>query len=183
MMQTISQEVARIINWAYDRATADHGTWKTYTKTNAKANTTKKSTTKSQNPTQETQETTDSTEKKRSTSPQKRVRLEEIRQWLEANESLRYNEISGTIERYINQKWTPITDRTVNAMWEDINNSFDRYITISDFQNVLNSDYVAIYNPITEYIDHLPQWQPGDHDYLAELMSHVHTTTDNLFQI
>ena len=39
--------------------------------------------------------------------------------------------------------------------------------------SIIESEYVPSYNPFVAYLESLPQWHEGDHDYIADLAATV----------
>ena len=54
-------------------------------------------------------------------------------------------------------------------------NGYPRFgwVDILRFQHVIESDYVPAFNPFVEYLESLPEWHEGDHDYIADLAATV----------
>ena len=46
-------------------------------------------------------------------------------------------------------------------------------VNIQDVYRVIESDYVPAFNPFVEYLESLPEWHQGDHDYIADLATTV----------
>ena len=46
-------------------------------------------------------------------------------------------------------------------------------VNIQDVYRVIESDYVPAFNPFVEYLESLPEWHEGDHDYIADLATTV----------
>ena len=46
-------------------------------------------------------------------------------------------------------------------------------VNIQDIYRVIESDYVPAFNPFVEYLESLPEWHEGDHDYIADLAATV----------
>lgn len=68
-------------------------------------------------------------------------------------------------------QWQPISDRIVNTLWSQMS-SVTR-VNIQDVYRVIESDYVPSFNPFVEYLESLPEWHEGDHDYIADLAATV----------
>ena len=51
--------------------------------------------------------------------------------------------------------WTPINDRKVNSLWSKM--SEVTRVNKQDLYSIIESDYVPIFNPFTEYLNSLPQ--------------------------
>lgn len=68
-------------------------------------------------------------------------------------------------------QWQPISDRIVNTLWSQMS-SVTR-VNIQDVYRVIESDYVPAFNPFVEYLESLPEWHEGDHDYIADLAATV----------
>lgn len=93
--------------------------------------------------------------------------VEDIRNFLDGHAKLRYNVITRRIESLDNGKWDALTDRTVNTLWTNM--SMAQRVSKPDMLNVIESDYVPEFNPFKSYLESLPPWHDGDHDYIADL--------------
>ena len=68
-------------------------------------------------------------------------------------------------------QWHPISDRIVNTLWSQMSSVLR--VNIQDVYRVIESDYVPALNPFVEYLESLPEWHEGDHDYIADLAATV----------
>ena len=68
-------------------------------------------------------------------------------------------------------QWQPISDRIVNTLWSQMSSVMR--VNIQDVYRVIESDYVPAFNPFVEYLESLPEWHEGDHDYIADLAATV----------
>ena len=68
-------------------------------------------------------------------------------------------------------QWQPISDRIVNTLWSQMSSVLR--VNIQDVYRVIESDYVPAFNPFVEYLESLPEWHEGDHDYIADLATTV----------
>ena len=68
-------------------------------------------------------------------------------------------------------QWQPISDRIVNTLWSQMSSVLR--VNIQDVYRVIESDYVPAFNPFVEYLESLPDWHEGDHDYIADLAATV----------
>ena len=68
-------------------------------------------------------------------------------------------------------QWQPISDRIVNTLWSKMSSVLR--VNIQDVYRVIESDYVPAFNPFVEYLESLPEWHEGDHDYIADLAATV----------
>ena len=68
-------------------------------------------------------------------------------------------------------QWQPISDRIVNTLWSQMSSVMR--VNIQDVYRVIESDYVPAFNPFIEYLESLPEWHEGDHDYIADLAATV----------
>ena len=71
------------------------------------------------------------------------------------------------------QVWTPVNDRTVNSLWSQM--SAVTRVNIQDVYRVIESDYVPLFNPFTEYLKNLCKSvkSVGEKDYIRELAATV----------
>lgn len=120
----------------------------------------------------------DSSEKRRDNS--NFATVEEIQSFLESHIKLRYNEITSRVECCVptdsekgtdKEEWQPINDRKVNSLWVAM--SKQKRINKQDMYSIIESEYVPSYNPFVSYLESLPQWHEGDHDYIADLAATV----------
>ena len=68
-------------------------------------------------------------------------------------------------------QWQPVSDRIVNTLWSQMSSVMR--VNIQDIYRVIESDYVPAFNPFIEYLESLPKWHEGDHDYIADLAATV----------
>ena len=91
----------------------------------------------------------------------KTATVEEIKSFLDDHISLRFNEITSRVEYEIPadntdiHRFIPVNDRIVNSLWSQMS-SITR-VNIQDMYRVIESDYVQVFNPFTEYLKSLPQ--------------------------
>ena len=131
----------------------------------------------------------------------KTASVEEIKSFLDGHVSLRFNEITSRVEFKAptddNLKshtdstdftdegiWTPINDRKVNSLWSKM--SEVTRVNKQDIYNIIESDYVPLFNPFTEYLSTLQSVESvrsvcqnkspsvGEKDYIRELAQTVH---------
>ena len=131
----------------------------------------------------------------------KTATVEEIKSFLDGHVSLRFNEITSRVEFKAptddNLKshtdstdftdegiWTPINDRKVNSLWSKM--SEVTRVNKQDIYNIIESDYVPLFNPFTEYLSTLQSVESvrsvcqnkspsvGEKDYIRELAQTVH---------
>ena len=127
----------------------------------------------------------------------KTASVEEIKSFLDGHVSLRFNEITSRVEFKAptddNLKshtdstdftdegiWTPINDRKVNSLWSKM--SEVTRVNKQDIYNIIESDYVPLFNPFTEYLSTLQSVRSvcqnkspsvGEKDYIRELAQTV----------
>ena len=120
----------------------------------------------------------DSSEKRRDNS--NFATVEEIQSFLKSHIKLRYNEITSRVECCVptdsekgtdKEEWQPINDRKVNSLWVAM--SKQKRVNKQDMFSIIESEYVPSYNPFVSYLESLPQWHEGDHDYIADLAATV----------
>ena len=131
----------------------------------------------------------------------KTASVEEIKSFLDGHVSLRFNEITSRVEFKAptddNLKshtdstdftdegiWTPINNRKVNSLWSKM--SEVTRVNKQDIYNIIESDYVPLFNPFTEYLSTLQSVESvrsvcqnkspsvGEKDYIRELAQTVH---------
>ena len=105
----------------------------------------------------------------------KTATVEEIKSFLDGHIFLRFNEITSRVEYKIPadntdaRRFIPVNDRIVNSLWSQM--STITRVNIQDMYRVIESDYVPVFNPFKEYLNHLNK--PGDQDYIHELAQTV----------
>ena len=105
--------------------------------------------------------------------------IDDIMTFLDNHVMLRHNVVTGRVEyrfptTYYNKtptEWQPISDRVVNSLWTDMARGHP--VRIQDIQRVIESDYVADYDPFKFYMDDLPLWNEDKEDYIMELAMSV----------
>ena len=81
------------------------------------------------------------------------------------------NNSLGENTNLICPQWQPISDRIVNTLWSQMSSVMR--VNIQDIYRVIESDYVPAFIPFVEYLESLPEWHEGDHDYIADLAATV----------
>ena len=125
--------------------------------------------------------------------------VDEIKAFLDGRVRLRYNVITSRVECLLTgentnnslsglntnltndtnnscvsscpPQWESISDRIVNTLWSRMSSVLR--VNIQDVYRVIESDYVPAFNPFVEYLESLPEWHEGDHDYIADLATTV----------
>ena len=126
--------------------------------------------------------------------------VDEIKSFLDGHVSLRFNEITSRVEFKAptddNLKshtdstdftdegiWTPVNDRKVNSLWSKM--SEVTRVNKQDIYNIIESDYVPLFNPFTEYLSTLQSVESvrsvcqnkspsvGEKDYIRELAATI----------
>ena len=118
----------------------------------------------------------------------KTATVEEIKSFLDGHISLRFNEITSRVEYEIPadntdaHRFIPVNDRIVNSLWSQM--STITRVNIQDMYRVIESDYVPVFNPFKEYLNHLDKSVKStgnqaenpsveDRDYIHELAQTV----------
>lgn len=107
----------------------------------------------------------------------------DIKAFLDNHIQLRQNVISGRLEYFDadeadeNEQWKPFVDRTLNSLWADMAQDF--WVRKSDIADIANSVYTPLFNPFTHYLESLPAWHEGDHDYIRDLADTVRVKGDS----
>jgi len=105
--------------------------------------------------------------------------VDDIRAFLDERILLRHNVVTGRVECcwptvYPDDPpsaWEPITDRAVNSLWSEM--SKQKTVRVQDMQRVIESDYVADFDPFRFYLTRLPPWNDDKDDYILELAMSV----------
>ena len=102
--------------------------------------------------------------------------VEDIRQFLDERVLLRYNVVTRRVEvHWLTDfgdappgldDWEPLTDRLVNSLWVEL--SEQKQVRVQDIFRVIESDYVAEFNPFAFYLSRLPPWN-GNEDHILGL--------------
>ena len=85
--------------------------------------------------------------------------VQDIQTFLDANIQLRHNVITRRVEyrKFANAtEWKPIDDYVVNSLWSKM--AVEKQVRVQDIFRVIESDYVAYFNPFLHYLLHLPPW-------------------------
>ena len=101
-----------------------------------------------------------------------------VEQFLRDNYLLRFNELSGKVE-YVtlpadeNPVWRVLTQKTLNsiiirAKREQV---CEKGSPKADIIELVQSDEVETFNPIHDYLEHLPKWD--DQNHVARLFSRI----------
>ena len=118
----------------------------------------------------------------------KTATVEEIKSFLDGHVSLRFNEITARVEyesptdNTDEHRFMPVNDRVVNSLWSQM--SAITRVNIQDMYRVIESDYVPMFNPFTEYLNNLCKSvqsvgeqnkspSVGGRDYIRELAQTV----------
>ena len=107
----------------------------------------------------------------------------DIKEFLDRHIRLRLNVISGRIEYFDSVatddygQWKPFVDRILNTLWAEMAQS--HRVFRFEIDNVVNSVYTPLFNPFLHYLEHLPKWHEGDHDYIADLAATVRVKGDS----
>ena len=112
--------------------------------------------------------------------------VEDIRQFLDERVLLRYNVVTRRVEVHwltdfgdaapSLDDWEPLTDRLVNSLWVELSGL--KPVRVQDIFRVIESDYVAEYNPFAFYLERLPPWN-GNEDHILGLSLSVNVKGDN----
>ena len=81
------------------------------------------------------------------------------------------NDTNNSCASSCSPQWESISDRIVNTLWSQMSSVLR--VNIQDVYRVIESDYVPAFNPFVEYLESLPEWHEGDHDYIADLAATV----------
>lgn len=109
--------------------------------------------------------------------------VDKLKHWLTSHYEFRRNAITSMIQmKSPDLPWEDINTATI---WCEINSDTrslgkgkrggDLNITRGDIENILESDFVADFNPFVDYFEALPPWDGIDH--ITKLADHI--TTDN----
>ena len=89
-------------------------------------------------------------------------------------QELRFDVISRKIIRGSGVEARELTDRDVNSMLLECVSECGVNISVQVFRAMLMSEAVPAFNPLADYIDSLPQWNPGMEDHIARVAAMVH---------
>ncbi len=106
--------------------------------------------------------------------------VDDIQQFLSERVMLRFNVVTRRVEvHWLTDfgdappeldDWEALTDRQVNSLWVEM--SQQKPVRVQDIFRVIESDYVAEYNPFAFYLERLPPWN-GDLDHILGLSMSV----------
>ena len=119
---------------------------------------------------------------------QRMASVDDIKAFLDEHIRLRFNIITSRVEFVLQSdlsdnsdksacKWQPVTDRVVNSLWSSM--SQDMRVNVCDVFRVIESDYVKPFHPFAHYLEQLPPWHEGDHDFIADLAATVTVKNDD----
>ncbi len=108
--------------------------------------------------------------------------VEEIERFLDTQVMLRFNVIRRQCEvkwlegqlfasEAVDDGFSPITDRDENTLWCRMMKA-QGSVRLQDIRNVLQSEYVPMFNPFEDYFYSLPPWDGEDH--IGQLARTVH---------
>lgn len=112
-----------------------------------------------------------------------KTQVELIEEYLDGHFVLRRNVVLCQLE-YLRagdreENWCPMTDYEENSILRELLlHSFK--VKANLLHNILNSDYVHLFDPFQSYMDSLPAWD-GATDYLGQLAATVTTTNQEAF--
>ena len=111
--------------------------------------------------------------------------VDDIQQFLSERVMLRFNVVTRRVEvHWLTDfgdappqldDWTMLTDRVVNSLWVEM--SQQKPVRVQDIYRVIESDYVAEYNPFAFYLERLPPWD-GEQDHILGLSLSVNVKGD-----
>ena len=111
--------------------------------------------------------------------------VDDIQQFLSERVMLRFNVVTRRVEvHWLTDfgdappqldDWTMLTDRVVNSLWVEM--SQQKPVRVQDIFRVIESDYVAEYNPFAFYLERLPPWD-GEQDHILGLSLSVNVKGD-----
>ena len=106
------------------------------------------------------------------------ISLTRLKEYLDKQAAFRKNTVTGFTEiAYHTEQpeWQDLTDRDLNSFWHHINEEIS-YCSLSDIRQLLESDYVPLFNPFTSCLSSYDEWD-GQTDYIDQLASMVHAKT------
>lgn len=111
-------------------------------------------------------------------SRKENISLPQLKEYLDQQALFRKNIVTGFTEVAYDLKnpvWRDLTDRDLNSFWHHINEEIS-YCSVSDIRQLLESDFVPLFNPFESCLSAYGEWD-GQTDYIDQLASMVHTTT------
>ncbi len=108
--------------------------------------------------------------------------VKELETFISSQADIRYNEVLGRREIRWKEETTfrDLTDNNENSLWTRAKKAgLDS--GLGTFLSILNSEFIPVFNPFTEYFSSLPEWD-GQTDHIARLADTVETTTPELFR-
>ena len=111
----------------------------------------------------------------------KYINIMELEEFVASQADFRYNTITCFNEiRWKNsESFSEMTDQNENSLWSRAMKA-GFYCTPANIQTILRSEFVPHFNPITEYLENLPEWD-GTTDYIGQVTKRVSTETPELF--
>jgi hypothetical protein len=119
---------------------------------------------------------------------QRKATVTEVEQFIDTQIDRRFNELTECVEiRWKEERknsrirrfaavpndFTPITDRDCNTLIARCDKMLNLRTNLCDIQTNLNSESTPNFDPVMDFFDRLPQWTPGDHDYIADMAATV----------
>lgn len=97
--------------------------------------------------------------------------FDRIESYLTARYEFRKNTATQTIEYRdsVNAAWERLDDYTVNSLLRSMRSSGLK-IGRDRIWEILDSDFSAEYDPISEYFANLPEWRDGDTDHIGRIL-------------
>lgn len=83
-----------------------------------------------------------------------------------------------TLEKTKGKKWEEMDDRMENDLYIECCTESGINLSMHQFHAVLNSSAVPEVNPLREYVCSLPEWTPDMPNYIDQVASMVHTSSE-----
>ena len=170
-------EADGIVNWIYSKYTSYHGSWRFPRVGKAAAEGGASDCERDEAPARER-------------NPRSSIkRVEQIREYLQSNYDLRYNEISDNIEYSPKgqEHYVVLNDYDQNSIWLEISKQMQYVVPSQILNDCIRSNTIKRYNAIDEYLSGLPKEpefeEGGEDDYICQIARRVHTTNPRLFEL
>lgn len=106
-----------------------------------------------------------------------------IEEYLEDKYQFRLNIITDKIEfkeRVGNARWEYLINRDLNSLCFELQRQ-GIIVKREEVRSILNSAFVIPCNPLNNYLQSIPDWEPDMPDYIVELANRVNTTNQLVF--
>lgn len=107
--------------------------------------------------------------------------IAKIELFIRKNYDIQRNEVTGRID--FRQKGEEnFSVLNVHTIYRDVQHTGFKF-SLDKLKSLMASDFVPVYNPITDYFEGLSEWTEEEEDYIKVLASHVKTDNDAFWHV